>query len=642
MDPQPSLQTLLDYVWIILCAALVFMMQSGFMCLESGLASAKNSINIAIKNLADFIVASILFWAAGFGLMFGDGYRGMVGVGDFFLRVGDPWIAVLFTFQVVFAGTAATIVSGAISGRTKFSGYLVISAIVSGLVYPVFGHWAWGGLLHGQAGWLQNLGFIDFAGSTVVHSVGAWISLAAVIVVGPRISKFGPDGEIHRFPPHNMTFAYLGGFILLFGWFGFNCGSTLKATTAVGGIALNTLLGGCFGCVVCSALSWIRSPFRRPSGEMIVNGLLGGLVSITAGCAYVEAWAAAVIGAVAGAVVYAGCDFVERRLRLDDVVNAIPVHGFCGAWGTLAIPFFILPPHLGETTRLELFGVQLLGVFACFAWTFGVGLLLLKAVDRFTGGLRVSREAELMGLNVSEHGASSSLLQLVENIRTATLRGDFSIARKVEVEVGTEIGDLAASFNGMVDAIQKAIRETRSQMEAARIASRDAEQARETLLRERGEFHGRIREIADAIGGVMSETEGSLQSIEESGAGVLAEIEDLKNLSRSIHAILEMIRDISMTTKLIAFNALIEAAHAGESGKSFAVVAGNLKELSHRTGEATEEISGLTADIHARLETSLQGVQGQYAAIGRGKEKILEAVHLTHSLLEETLASERV
>lgn len=642
MTPNPSLQTLLDYVWIIICAALVFMMQAGFMCLESGLASAKNSINIAIKNLADFIVASILFWAVGFGIMFGTDIHGIFGGSDFFPSIADPWTAVVFTFQVVFAGTSATIVSGAISGRTRFSGYLIISAVISGLIYPVFGHWAWGGLFHGQNGWLQALGFKDFAGSTVVHSVGAWISLASIIVIGPRISKFGEDGTVNQFPPHNMTFAYLGGFILLFGWFGFNCGSTMKASLASGQIAVNTLLSGCFGCVTCAALSWIGSPLKRPTGEMIVNGLLGGLVGVTAGCAYFSAWGAVATGAVSGIIVYAGCGFVEKTLKLDDVVSAVTVHGFCGAWGTIAVAIFILPEHLAPMTRFAQFKIQLLGVIACFAWTFGLGIIILKFVDRFTGGLRVSREAELMGLNISEHGASSSLLDLIENIRNATVRGDFSSAKKVEVEVGTEIGDLAAGFNRMVDAIQQAFTETQSQMETARTASVKAETAQEALIQSRSKYQARIREIADAIGGVMSETEQALNTIESQGSHVVANINDLMDLSKAINAILKMINDISMSTKLIAFNALIEAAHAGNHGKSFAVVARNLKDLSQQTGDATNKISGITTSIHQRLERSLHSVQDQYASIRDGKSKILEAVRLTHALLDETLAAENV
>ena len=234
-----TLQLNLNYVWVLAAAALVFLMQAGFMCLESGLARAKNSINVAIKNLADFVLAVASFWAIGFGVMFGASQAGIFGTSDFFISVDNTWRAAFFIFQVVFVGTAATIDSGAIAGRTRFGAYLLLSVLVSVLIYPLFGHWAWASLLHGeQQGWLEALGFIDFAGSSVVHSVGGWVALAGVIVIGPRLGKFDADGTPRRIQPHNMTLAYLGTFILFFGWFGFNGGSTLEAGPAIAPIIL--------------------------------------------------------------------------------------------------------------------------------------------------------------------------------------------------------------------------------------------------------------------------------------------------------------------------------------------------------------------------------------------------------------------
>jgi Amt family ammonium transporter len=229
-------------------------------------------------------LAVTLFWMLGFGLMFGQSSGGLIGTSDFFIGLDNHWEVVFFVFQSVFVGTAATIDSGAVAGRTRFASYLVLSALVSALIYPIFGHWAWGSLLSGgEPGWLEGLGFKDFAGSTVVHSIGGWVALAGVVIIGPRRGKFDKNGKPRRIQPHNMTLAYLGTFILFFGWFGFNCGSTLAASPQIADIAINTMLAACFGCVSSSALSWLRSPFRRPEGEMIANGILAGLVGITAG-----------------------------------------------------------------------------------------------------------------------------------------------------------------------------------------------------------------------------------------------------------------------------------------------------------------------------------------------------------------------
>ena len=295
-------------------------------------------------------------------------------------------------------GTAATIDSGAVCERAKLKQYILLSFILTIFIYPVFGHWAWGSFLHGSdpasggAGWLEARGFKDFAGSSVVHSVGGWMALAGVIVVGPRLEKFEIDPQTgkklkaRKIQPGDMRFVFLGTFILFFGWFGFNCGSTLAATPDIAGIALNTTLSACFGCVVSSGLSWIFHPEKKIEGEMIANGVLAGLVGITAGCAYVDTAGAAIIGAVSGFIVYYVTILLERVLKLDDVVGAVPVHGFCGAWGTLAVGLFIRDDMLDGMTRMDQIGVQALGVVSCFLWAFGLGLLFYFLTDKFLGG----------------------------------------------------------------------------------------------------------------------------------------------------------------------------------------------------------------------------------------------------------------
>ena len=453
-----SVQESIDYVWVMVAAAMVFMMQPGFMCLESGLARAKNSINVSIKNLADVLIAIAAFWIVGFGLMFGISHTGLFGTTEFMSDFADkPWFALFFVFQAVFCGTAATIDSGAVAERTRFLAYLFMSAVVSAFIYPIFGHWAWGGMLHtGSQGWLGSLGFVDFAGSTVVHSVGAWVALAGVIIVGPRIGKFDENGKPQRIHPHSLPFAFLGTFLLFFGWFGFNCGSTLSATPKIASIAMTTVIAAAFGGITSTVADKFLSKDKRPHAEMMANGVIGGLVAITAGCASVSPFSAAIIGSVAGLVVYGGILFLEHILKLDDVVGAIPVHGFCGVWGTLAVALFMRYELLTQTglTRLELFTVQAIGVAACFVWTFGLAWLTLKTFNRFIA-IRVTEEDEQAGLNVAEHGAVSTLLDLATGMHQAALSTTYDESLKVTVEKGTEVGDLAEAFNNLIDTIRQ-------------------------------------------------------------------------------------------------------------------------------------------------------------------------------------------
>lgn len=391
-------QTHANYMWILIAAALVFFMQAGFALVETGLTRAKNSINIMMKNLMDFAIGSLAFWAVGFGLMFGVSKTGWFGTSGFFLSDfipgEDPWVLAFWMFQVVFAATAATIVSGAMAERTRFSGYLIYSAVISAVIYPIFGSWAWGGGFKG-GGWLQGLGFIDFAGSSVVHSVGGWAALAGVLVLGPRMGKYGSDGKIKPILGHNMPLAALGVFILWLGWFGFNPGSTLAANKDTALIFVNTNLAAAAGCTMALFTSWIK--FGKPEIGMTLNGALAGLVAITSPCATVTPLSSVIIGAVAGVIVVLAVLFFDR-VRIDDPVGAISVHGVNGAWGTLAAGLF----HINGFSLSQL-GVQLLGIVACFVWTFPTAFILFRIIAK-TVGLRVSPEEELEGLDTSEHG----------------------------------------------------------------------------------------------------------------------------------------------------------------------------------------------------------------------------------------------
>jgi len=390
-----------DYVWTLVAAALVFFMQAGFALVEAGFTRAKNAVNIMMKNLMDFSVGSLAFWAIGFGLMFGVSKSGWLGTSGFFLSDfspdGDPWVLAFWMFQVVFAATAATIVSGAMAERTKFSGYLIYSVFISALIYPVFGSWAWGSLYHGN-GWLEGLGFIDFAGSTVVHSVGGWAALAGTIVLGPRLGKYIKNGGIKPILGHNIPLAALGVFILWLGWFGFNPGSTTAASKDIAMIFVNTNLAAAAGAVLAMFTSWIK--FGKPDVGMSLNGALAGLVAITAGCANVSPTSSIIIGAIAGIIVVFAVVMFDR-IKVDDPVGAISVHGVNGAWGTLAAGIF----NMGGTTG-KIIGVQLLGIGACFIWTFAAAYILFKIID-ITIGLRVSAEEEAKGLDLVEHAGNS-------------------------------------------------------------------------------------------------------------------------------------------------------------------------------------------------------------------------------------------
>ncbi|WP_457574170.1 ammonium transporter [Desulfolithobacter sp.] len=395
-----AVQTNLNFVWTLIAAALVFFMQAGFAMVESGFTRAKSAVNIMMKNLLDFSMGSLAFWAVGFGLMFGATKTGWFGTTDFFLSGwtgpdGDPWILAFWMFQCVFAATAATIVSGAVAERTKFTGYLVYSIVVCAFIYPIFGSWAWGSLLNGN-GWLEGKGFIDFAGSTVVHSIGGWCALAGAIVLGPRKGKYGPKGEIRAIPGHNIPLAAIGVFILWLGWFGFNPGSTTTGDTSIAMIFVNTNLAAAAGVVAAMTISWIM--FKKPDVGMSLNGALAGLVGITAGCANVSPTSSIIIGLIAGVIVVLSVVTLDR-LHIDDPVGAVSVHGVCGAWGTLAAGLFNME---GVTTAI--ITTQLIGIVAAFVWAFGTAFILFKTIDK-TIGLRISEEDELLGVDIVEHGA---------------------------------------------------------------------------------------------------------------------------------------------------------------------------------------------------------------------------------------------
>lgn len=396
LDAQASetLATTLDLVWVAMCAALVFFMQAGFALLEGGSSRAKNSLNVIMKNYSDLCVGLLAYWAIGFGLMFGANSTGWFGTDHFFFYPKQGRDAVFLLYQAMFAATAATIVSGAVAERMRFWPYMVGSVFITALIYPVFGSWAWGSFFDGS-GWLAEAGFIDFAGSTVVHSVGGWSALAAIMVLGPRLGRFGRDGAVRDIPGHNLPLVSLGVFVLWFGWFGFNGGSTLVASEAIGLVLLNTQLAGAAGAL--GAL-WLMVMSRGPvlMTTMLYGGL-GGLVAITAGCATMSTPFAVFTGFVGGLTTVVGSQLL-KRFKLDDVVDAVSVHGFCGAWGTLAAGLFFA----GDLFDGQRILTQVLGITVAFVWTFATAFAVFWVIKR-TLGLRVSSIDEQRGLDFSEH-----------------------------------------------------------------------------------------------------------------------------------------------------------------------------------------------------------------------------------------------
>lgn len=447
-----------DLLWLVTSTSLVMLMQAGFLCLETGLTRSKNSINVAMKNIADFVLSILAFWVVGFGVMFGTTEYGWIGVSDFLIdgtAAADR--AIFFLFQAMFCATSVTIVSGALAERMTFSGYIVVSLVIASFIYPLFGHWAWNGLETGTfTGWLGAHGYVDWAGSSVVHQIGGWTALALLLIVGPRLGRFDEKtGKPHPVAMSNLPLAALGVLLLCFGWIGFNGGSTLKLEPRIGGIIANTCLASAAGGISALAIAWARQ--GKADVAALLNGILAGLVAITASCHAVSFAGAVIVGIVGGLVTYAA-DLLLLRFRIDDAVGAVPVHLASGAWGIVAVALFGHQDRLG--TGLDALGqlaVQIEGLVACFVVGFVLPFAVFWAVGRVLP-FRVPPDAETVGLNVSEHGARTEMHDLYEGFQKQANTGDLSL--RIPVDPFTEAGQIALRYNLVMDRLEEAVVKT--------------------------------------------------------------------------------------------------------------------------------------------------------------------------------------
>lgn len=447
----------IDTLWLMFGTILVLIMQAGFLCYESGLTRAKNAINVAIKNIADLVITFMIWWAVGFAFSFGDSWQGVIGLSNFFVTIDQdsPALGSFFLFQAMFCATAITIVSGAVAERTRFIGYLIIAFMVTAFIYPLFTHISWGGALGGEAGLLASLGFVDFAGSTVVHSLGGWVALAAVVIVGPRLGVF--EQGYRHITGSNLTTATLAIILFIIGWIGFNAGSTLAFNNLVPAIIVNTLMAAMAGGLTSYLLSVLVKHTYVQTSVAPLNGVLAGLVSVTAGCHAINQVEALLIGGVGGVISYYGAIWLIK-CKVDDAIDAIPTHLFAGIWGTLAVAIFADLTILGTgLTRAEQLLAQLQGIVVCAIWAFSLSWLILKLLNYFCP-LRVTAEQEQVGLNVAEHNAKTELIDFLSAVQHNNIDQDLS--KRIPVEPFTEVGQIANKYNQLMERAEYAVHKT--------------------------------------------------------------------------------------------------------------------------------------------------------------------------------------
>lgn len=724
----------LDLLWILVCACLVFLMQGGFLLVEAGTVRSKNSISVAFRNLVDALLAVLLYASVGFTVMYGVSAWGIFGVtaGEASLDATSPEVLAFFLFNAAFCATATTIFSGAVAERMSLAAFAPTTIFVAALVYPVFGHWAWGAGVNGEnQPLLAAMGFYDFAGATVVHSVGAWVALAGAIAVGPRLGRYSEDGRAVQLHGHSKVFSGLGLLCLMVGWFGFNGGSALTFDGTVALILVNTLIAGAAGGVMSACLHYFRFPQFNP--DRLITGVIAGLVAVTAAANIVSPLGALLLGAMGGAV-NSIASRILARLGIDDVVGAIASHGAAGAWGTVALAFVAAPEALPLKSQLDQAGVQILGVAAAFLWAFPLSLLWFKFIGRFIA-LRVSEEDEQRGLNAVEHGAQLGVEKLGQSVRELT-SGEADLSLRVAAESGDDTYLLAEDFNKLLAQLeakeiarraldeQTRLKETaHNRKEADRLErERRAFEEERRIVGEISEFIGRaaggelggrlsledkagvLGEIADGVNRLIDGLSGSIGAIAHSAESIhgacasLAEVSgDLRQRSASqidsvqsvtfrlstmadaanqsselaenalgvatetrevsdvvqsgverievamreiecsagaIAPVVAMIEAIAFKTNLLAVNAAIEAARAGAAGKSFAVVAHEVRSLAGNAQEFADEIGALVktslAAVHKGVEV-VNETSGRVRTINTTADRVSEQINNIHS-----------
>ena len=548
----------INLLWMLICAILVFMMQAGFMCLESGIIRNKNNINVALKNVSDFGISIVSYWIIGYGIMFGASQNGLFGTNNFFFdpsgtSTSGPAMT-FFIFQSMFCATAASIISGSVAERLKFNSYLIITALVGTIIYPVVGHWAWansndnfGG--DGTTGWLYDLGLLDFAGSTVVHSTGGWVGLAAILIIGPRTGRF-VEGKVRKFSPSNLPLSVLGVLLLGFGWHGFNGGSQLVLDDAVPGILLNTFLAAAAGIVAC-LIFWGAQNGTAPAGDLI-NGLLAGLVAITASCNIVTPMGSIIIGAGGGLVAMYATRLLER-FELDDPVGAIPVHLAGGIFGTLALPFFATEEMLlgnsqlisySGNIRIDQFIAQLSGAFSIGLYAFVVSYTILKAINSYNP-LRVSQEAEDIGLNIAEHDSSSDHIDLLKVMQYQSETGNLSI--RGPEDLFTEAGQIGYHYNILMEKLEesgKVMHRQKNELQIAMEKARSASQAKTDFLAKVS------HELRTPLNAIIGYSDMLIEESEDDGLETYTD--DLTKIHSSGEHLLTLINDILDISKIEA------------------------------------------------------------------------------------------
>ncbi len=548
----------IDLLWMLICAILVFMMQAGFMCLESGIIRNKNNINVALKNVSDFGISIVCYWMVGYGFMFGVSKSGFIGFNDFFF---DPTGTItsgpamtFFIFQSMFCATAASIISGSVAERLKFNSYLIITAIVGTILYPVVGHWAWansddmfGG--DGTTGWLYNLGFTDFAGSTIVHSTGGWIGLSIILIIGPRSGRF-IEGKVRKFTPSNLPLSVLGVLLLGFGWHGFNGGSNLILDEAVPGILLNTFLGAAAGIVAC-LLFWGVQDNIAPAGDLI-NGLLAGLVAVTASANWITPLGAVIIGAGGGLVALYVTRLLER-FELDDPVGAIPVHLAGGIFGTLVLPFFAAEEYLignqnltdyTGNARVNQFIAQLIGIISVGLYTFFGSYILLNVINNYSP-LRVNQEDEEIGLNIAEHDSGSDQIDLLNIMQYQYDTGDLSV--RGPEDLFTEAGQIGYHYNILMGSLEESDKIMRNQKDDLKIAMDKAQ----TANKAKSDFLARMsHELRTPLNAIIGYSEMLMEEADDDGLETYSE--DLSKINSSGGHLLTLINDILDLSKIEA------------------------------------------------------------------------------------------